>query len=69
MTRESLTFLGGFLPLLSYQLVLAFALQALGLVRDASLFPLELLVFALLTTCLYLYSTVSAAAKSGIIAR
>jgi len=50
---------GGILAFASYQLVLAFAFRALGLVRDASLFPLELLVFALLTTCLYLYSTVS----------
>lgn len=50
---------GGILAFASYQLVLAFAFQALRLVRDTSLFPLELLVFALLTTCLYLYSTVS----------
>lgn len=53
--------LGGGLAFALYQLVLAFALQALGSVRDANLLPLELLVFALLGTCLYLYSTVSAA--------
>ena len=51
--------LGGVLAFASYQVILAIGLQALGLVRDVSLFPLELLVFALLAACLYLYSTVS----------
>jgi PilZ domain-containing protein len=43
----------------SYQLILAIALRVLGLGRNLSLFPLEFLVFALVTACLYLYSTVS----------
>ena len=43
-----------------YQLVLAIVLQTRGLARNFSLFPLELLVFALVATCLSLYSTVSA---------
>jgi hypothetical protein len=58
--------LGGILAFASYQLVLAYAFQALGRVRDASLYPLELLVFALLTTCLYLYSTVSTLRSQGL---
>ena len=51
--------LWGVLAFASYQVILAIGFQALGLVRDVSLFPLELLVFALLAACLYLYSTVS----------
>jgi PilZ domain-containing protein len=43
----------------SYQVILAIALRLLGLGRNLSLFPLEFLVFALVTACLYLYSTVS----------
>ena len=59
MTRESHMFLGEFLPLPHINSFSSTRLQVLGLVRDVSLVPLELLVFALLTACLYLYSTVS----------
>jgi hypothetical protein len=51
--------LWGILAFASYQLVLSIVLQTLGLARNFSLFPLELLVFALVATCLSLYSTVS----------
>ncbi len=51
--------LGGVVAFVSYQLVVVFLLQVAGFVRDASLFPLELLVFSLLTACLYLYSIAS----------
>ena len=51
--------LWGILAFASYQVVLSIVLQSLGLARNFSLIPLELLVFALVTTCLYLYSTVS----------
>ena len=51
--------LWGILAFASYQLVLSIVLQTLGLARNFSLIPSELLVFALVTTCLYLYSTVS----------
>lgn len=51
--------LWGILAFTSYQLVLSIVLETLGLARNFSLIPLELLVFALVTTCLYLYSTVS----------
>jgi hypothetical protein len=43
----------------AYQLILSIALQILGLARNFSLVPLELLVFALVGTCISLYSTVS----------
>lgn len=49
----------GIIAFSSYQLVLSFVLQTLGLARNFSLFPLELLVFALAVTCISLYSTVS----------
>jgi hypothetical protein len=52
--------LRGILAYASYQLILSIVLQVLGLGRNLSLFPLELLVFALVTVCLSLYSTVSA---------
>jgi hypothetical protein len=51
--------LWGGLAFASYQFILAITLRVLGLGRNLSLFPLELLVFALVTACLYLYSTVS----------
>jgi len=51
--------LRGILAYASYQLILSIVLQVLGLGRNLSLFPLEFLVFALVTACLYLYSTVS----------
>lgn len=51
--------LGGILAFATYQLLLSIVLNTLGLNRNFSLFPLELLVFALLATCLCLYSTVS----------
>jgi len=50
----------GILAFASYELILPVVLQAFGLGRNLSLFPLELLVFALVTVCLSLYSTVSA---------
>src|SRR5258706_7834058 len=52
--------LWGVLAFVSYQLVLSIVLQAFGLARNLSLFPLEFLVFALVATCLSLYSTLSA---------
>jgi len=51
--------LWGILAFTSYQLVLSIVLQTIGLARNFNLFPLELLVFALVATCLSLYSTVS----------
>jgi PilZ domain-containing protein len=51
--------LWGGLAFASYQLILTIALRVLGLSRNLSLLPLELLVFGLVTACLYLYSTVS----------
>jgi len=51
--------LGGILAFSLYQLVLSIVFQTLGLARKFSLFPLEFLVFALVATCLSLYSTVS----------
>jgi PilZ domain len=51
--------LWGGLAFTSYQLILSITLRVLGLGRNLSLLPLELLVFALVTVCLYLYSTVS----------
>jgi hypothetical protein len=56
-------FLWGILAFASYQLILSIVLRARGLGRNLSLFPLELLVFALVTICLSLYSTVSALRK------
>jgi PilZ domain len=56
---SSAHFLWGMLAFALYQLVLAIVLQTCGLARNFSLFPLELLVFALVATCLSLYSTVS----------
>lgn len=50
----------GIVAFSSYQLVLSIVLQTLGLARNFSLLPLELLVFALAATCIWLYSTVSA---------
>ena len=50
----------GILAFASYQLILSIVLRVRGLDRNLSLFPLELLVFALVTVCLSLYSTVSA---------
>jgi hypothetical protein len=52
--------LSGIVAFVSYELILSNVLQVLGLGRNLSLFPLELLVFALVTVCLSLYSTVSA---------
>jgi hypothetical protein len=52
--------LRGILAFASYELILSIVLQSLRLARNLSLFPLELLVFALVTVCLSLYSTVSA---------
>jgi len=52
--------LWGGLAFASYQLILSIALRVLGLGRNLNLFPLEFLVFALVTACLYLYSTASA---------
>jgi hypothetical protein len=52
--------LRGILAFAAYELILSIVLQVLGLGRNLSLFPLELLVFALVTVCLSLYSTVSA---------
>ncbi|MGH9426631.1 MAG: PilZ domain-containing protein [Terriglobia bacterium] len=49
----------GIIAFSSYQLVLPIVLQTLGLARNFSLVPLELLVFALVATCISLYSTVS----------
>ena len=51
--------LWGILAFASYQLILLIALRVLGLGRNLSLFPLELLVFVLVAICLSLYSTVS----------
>jgi len=50
--------LWGILAFSLYQLLLSIVFQTLGLVRNFSLLPLELLVFALVTSCLFLYSTV-----------
>ena len=52
--------LWGILAFASYQLILSIVLRIRGLDRNLSLFPLELLVFALVAICLSLYSTVSA---------
>ena len=52
--------LRGIVAFVSYELVLSIVLQVLGLGRNVSLFPLELLVFALVTVNLSLYSTLSA---------
>jgi len=51
--------LWGILAFALYQFVRSVGLQALGLAPNFSLFPLELLVFALVACCLSLYSTVS----------
>src|SRR5690349_1691869 len=48
----------GILAFATYQSLLSIVLQTLGLARNLSLFPLELLVFALIAVCLSLYSTV-----------
>ena len=52
--------LRGIVAFVSYELILSIVLQVRGLGRNSSLFPLELLVFALVTVCLSLYSTVLA---------
>jgi hypothetical protein len=48
----------GILAFATYQFLLSVVLQTLGLARNLSLLPLELLVFALIAVCLSLYSTV-----------
>jgi hypothetical protein len=48
----------GILAFATYQSLLSIVLQTLGLARNLSLLPLELLVFALIAVCLSLYSTV-----------
>ena len=50
----------GILAFVSYQLVAAGLFQTLGLARNLRLIPFELLVFALVTTCLSLYSDIVA---------
>jgi len=52
--------LRGVVAFVSYELVLSIVLQVLRLGRNVSLLPLELMVFALVTVNLSLYSTVSA---------
>jgi len=52
--------LRGIVAFVSYELILSIVLQVRGLGRNSSLFPLELLVFALVTVCLSLYSAVLA---------
>jgi len=49
----------GLLAFALYQLVKFFTLSTLGLARNPSLFPFELLIFSLLAVCLSLYSTIS----------
>ena len=49
----------GILAFISYQFILTVLFRTLGLVRNFSLIPFELLAFALVTTCLSLLSTIS----------
>jgi len=58
----------GIVAFASYELIMSIVLKIFGLGRNSSLFPLELLVFALVTVCLSLYSTVSAL-RNQVIAR
>src|SRR5262245_35404069 len=61
--------LRGIVAFASYELILSIVLQVLGLSRNLSLFPLELLAFALVTVCLSLHSTISSLRNQAIIQR